>query len=201
MNHRVSTLLILVCWICLGGDGLAQTQGSNSKRDQDDPPSELGKTSQLQMKMLDAEPPVDPSKKPSSQASGSSSGTKVQLAGAEAGSTKRVAKDGTHIFEDLNGRRTIEIKWDDQGIEMVIVRRYSSSHTDSLLSRFPELEDYIALFPKNVRDHEIELNLGVKSTYQAADPEELKSKDRKVYGIFKRYSKYFSPEAGRRKKR
>ena len=186
------SLFLLVLWC---GVLKAQGEGSNKKDDrQQDPASGLDTTSTRKMTSILGE--LEGSGKTgASKSTGNSERPAKPLNGRNSGTSKRVTKEGTHIFEDLTGRRTIEISMDDDELELVIIKQYSADQSGQLVERFPELEDYIALFPKNVKNHQIELNLTVRSVHKAKNSEELKKKDRKAYGIFKRYNKHLESDS------
>ena len=56
-------------------------------------------------------------------------------------------------------------------------------------SKRPELVDFVELFPKQVDNHQIELNLAIKSVFKARTPELLKTRHPEAFNIYRRYHK------------
>ncbi len=104
--------------------------------------------------------------------------------------TRRLSKNGAQIFEDIEGRRRIEI-WDDEkkGIKVTVTMKYSNDELNKLVHRYPELGDYIQMFPKTVSGNQISMDLSVTSTHEAKNLEELKRTQPKAYNLYRRYYK------------
>ena len=163
-------LMSLVC-------NSAAAQNPNDKnRDKNQNEEELS-SKDVRVMRFSADGAVESKRLP---AKGESSATRKTGAGR--------GENGSYVFKDLNGRRQIEISVDDRNrIRMEIEMSYSSNDAGLLTQRFPQLKDYIDLFPKNIGDEEIELNFKVRSVHTADDVDDLKKKDRKAFGIYKRY--------------
>jgi hypothetical protein len=75
------------------------------------------------------------------------------------------------------------------GVTVTIVRHYGPQDLDRLKNRLPELTDYIEMFPREMGDHQIELNLTIKSSFQARTAAELKVQHPEAFNLYRRYRK------------
>lgn len=74
------------------------------------------------------------------------------------------------------------------GITCAVTRTYGPNDLAKLEEEQPELFMHLSSIPKNVGESQIEISVGVTSTYSAADPDELKSKHPDVYKLFRKYT-------------
>ena len=107
--------------------------------------------------------------------------------------------DDAITVTDRQGRRSIKIIHNDEiGIYIEVVNTYGPEDTKQLIERHPELADYIELFPKQIGDNEIGLNISVKSKYAANTVEELQKNHAAGFNLYRRY--YKKPKDTVRKK-
>lgn len=103
------------------------------------------------------------------------------------------------VFEDLGGRRSIEILHDEKMVKVTIKMTYGPDDSNLVTQRFPELSDYIELFPKQIDDNSIELSLAIRSVHSAKNLDELKKNHPKAFNLYRRY--YRTPKTKREQKR
>ena len=85
------------------------------------------------------------------------------------------------------GRQVTIVENPKRGIEMQIVRYYSASQLQELTAKYPELRDYVELFPQQIEDQEIELTLALKEKVKARTLESLKRKNKAAFEIYQRH--------------
>jgi hypothetical protein len=89
---------------------------------------------------------------------------------------------------DGTNRMTI-IEDPASGITCKVTKTYGPDDLAKLEEEQPELFMHLSAIPKTVGESQIEINVGVTSTYTAADPDELKSKHPEVYKLYNKYTK------------
>ena len=113
----------------------------------------------------------------------------------EQGSASRVRRgqkpDGkTQTVSDRQGRRTINMRQNPkEGIFVEIVMNYGPDDKAELIRNHPKLADYVELFPQQLDQSSIELNLTIRTKYRANTPEELKTKNQNAFNLFRKYYK------------
>lgn len=101
-----------------------------------------------------------------------------------------VEKNGQLVTTASDSNRDVTItEGPGTRIHMEVVRHYTPKELHHLKRRHPELVDFIEMFPKQTGNHEIELNLSIKSVYDAASPKELQKQHAEIYSIYRRYRK------------
>lgn len=90
--------------------------------------------------------------------------------------TARDANRDIKIMEDLKS-----------GIVIEVTRNYGPQDFDALKKMHPELVDYVEMFPDRVDNHEIELNLAIKTVYRSRTLAELKKRHPEAFNIYRRY--------------
>lgn len=94
----------------------------------------------------------------------------------------------TTLLGDRN--RDVKIIEDpSRGIMMEVTRHYSSKQLAVLKGKYPELSDFVDLFPTEIGDEEIELTISFKQKYKARDASELKTKSLDAFQIYRRHIK------------
>ena len=74
-----------------------------------------------------------------------------------------------------------------RGIMMEITRHYSSKQLAMLKGKYPELSDYVDLFPTKIGDEDIELTISFKQKYKAREPAELKQQSLDAFQTYRRH--------------
>ena len=116
----------------------------------------------------------------------------MTLLGVEAGKKRngaRITNVGnvrtTMLIDD--GRNVKVIEDPEKGITVEIIELYGAKELQGLKEKYPELQDYIDLFPQKVGNHEIELQLSLKKKFQAPDATRLKIKSLFAHTIYQRH--------------
>lgn len=152
---------VAFCGIFLGTIARAQ--------DDDLMPRELRKLAEGQLGVID-----------DLQVSGFGTSSSISITNENGVKTTKVA-DGTN-------RMTI-IEDPASGITCKVTKYYGPDDLDKLEEEQPELFMHLSSIPKTINDSQIELNVGVTSSYTAADKAELKSKHPDIYKLYNKYTK------------
>lgn len=89
---------------------------------------------------------------------------------------------------DSQGRRSISISHlAESGIVVQVTERFGPGEFPRLIKKYPELGDYVQLFPDRVGSSRIELNLNINTVYRAHSLKELKKKSDEAYSLYQRY--------------
>ena len=75
------------------------------------------------------------------------------------------------------------------GITCKVTKTYGPNDLAKLEDEQPELFMHLSAIPKTVGESQIEISVGVTSTYTAADKDELKAKHPDVYKLYNKYTK------------
>lgn len=78
----------------------------------------------------------------------------------------------------------VQIREDDRGIVVEVMRHYGPNDMDKLKQNHPDLADYVEMFPKQSGVHQIALNLDIQSVYRAANVQELQRKYPEAYHLY-----------------
>jgi hypothetical protein len=73
------------------------------------------------------------------------------------------------------------------GVTCKLTKVYGPEDLKKLEDEQPELFMHLSAIPKTIGESEIEINVGVTTTYHAADMDELKAKHPEVYEQFEKY--------------
>ena len=119
--------------------------------------------------------------------------TKMDVVGKVAGrkgqGRPRITNTGnvrTTMLVD-RGRNIRVVEDPAKGILIEVIQHYGADQMKKLKDKYPELRDYIDLFPDQVAGHEIELTLSLKKKFQAPDAKRLKAKSLFAFGIYQRH--------------
>lgn len=85
------------------------------------------------------------------------------------------------------GREVKIVEDPDQGILIEVTQYFGPAQLQQLKDQHPELRDFIDLFPTSTGDHEIELNIGLKKKFEAANPDKLRARSVFAFGIYRRH--------------
>ncbi len=92
----------------------------------------------------------------------------------------------TKVADGIN-RMTI-VEDPASGITCKVTKTYGPDDLAKLEDEQPELFMHLSAIPKTVGESQIEINVGVTSTYTAADKDELKAKHPDVYKLYDKYT-------------
>lgn len=97
-------------------------------------------------------------------------------------------RDGMTTTTVRDANRDIKIMEDQQsGIVVEVTRNYGPQDLVALRKKHPDLVDFVEMFPDRVGNHEIELNLAIKTVYRSANLAELKKRHPEAFNIYRRY--------------
>lgn len=74
------------------------------------------------------------------------------------------------------------------GITCKVTKTYGLDDLDALEQEQPELFMHLSAIPKTINESEVEVTVGVTTSYTAADKDELKSKHPDVFKLYDKYS-------------
>ena len=86
------------------------------------------------------------------------------------GLTTTSARDANREIKIMEGLKT--------GIVIEVTRNYGPQDLAALGKMHPDLVDYVEMFPDRIDNHEIELNLAIKTVYRSPTLAELKKRHR-----------------------
>ncbi len=95
------------------------------------------------------------------------------------GITTTTARDANRDIKIMEGLKT--------GIVIEVTRNYGPEDLAALGKMHPDLVDYVEMFPDQVDNHEIELNLAIKTVYHSPTLAELKKRHPEAFNIYRRY--------------
>ena len=97
-------------------------------------------------------------------------------------------RDGITTTTARDANREIKITEDGKsGILVEVTRNYGPQDLAALGKKHPELVDFVEMFPDRVDNHEIELNLAIKTVYRSPNLAELKKRHPEAFNIYRRY--------------
>ncbi len=106
------------------------------------------------------------------------------------GGVQTKVENGVRTISVVEPERDIQIVEDPRtGIIVTLVRRYGPQDEARLKSRHPELADYVEMFPREIGDHQVELNLTITSTFRARTSAQLQTKHPEAFNLYRRYRK------------
>jgi hypothetical protein len=98
--------------------------------------------------------------------------------------------NGVKTTKVVDGLKKMTIIEDPaSGITCKVTKTYGPEDLSILEKEQPELYMHLTAIPKTIGDNQIEVNVGVTTTYAAADKAELKAKHPDVYKMYTKYTK------------
>jgi len=114
--------------------------------------------------------------------------------------------DGDRIKVTVgNGFKTISVKEPNRDVEIVIhmdgrirvglTRQFGPDELDALIRRAPQLERYVNSFPKTAGGKTVQLSIGLTTTVEGQNADDLRRQDIAAFNLYQRYEKETSQAA------
>ncbi len=114
----------------------------------------------------------------------------MQVSGSSSSSFSVTDQNGVKTTRVNDNGKKMEIVEDPaSGIICKVTKTYGPNDLAKLEEEQPELFMHLSAIPKTIGEAQVEINIGVTSTYTAADKDELKTKHPEVYKLYAKYTK------------
>ena len=114
----------------------------------------------------------------------------LQVSGSSSSSFSVTDQNGvktTRVVDD-RGKRIEIVEDPASGITCKVTKNYGPKDLAKLEDEQPELFMHLSAIPKTVDNSQVEISVGVTTTYSAADKDELESKHPDVFKLYAKYT-------------
>ncbi len=113
----------------------------------------------------------------------------LQVSGSSSSSFSVTDQNGVKTTRVNDRGKRIEIVEDPaSGITCKVTKNYGPKDLAKLEDEQPELFMHLSAIPKTVDNSQVEISVGVTTTYSAADKDELESKHPDVFKLYAKYT-------------
>ena len=114
----------------------------------------------------------------------------LQVSGSSSSSFSVTDQNGVKTTRVNDNGKKMEIVEDPaSGITCKVTKNYGPNDLAKLEDEQPELFMHLSAIPKTVGESQVEINVGVTTTYTATDKDELETKHPEVYKLYAKYTK------------